>query len=88
MEAARRAGQRAIVREAHICFLKQTIIPGDGNKHDPERENWPYRVMLPIQSISGSRLLPSPGIWGGAEVLFRLADLVSHADALLGAVYI
>ena len=39
-------------------------LPGDGNKRDPERENWPCRVMLPIlpiQSISGSRLLPSPG---------------------------
>ena len=39
-------------------------VPGDGNKRDPERENWPCRVMLPIlpiQSISGSRLLPSPG---------------------------
>ena len=36
-------------------------IPGDYNKHDPERENWPCRVVLPIlpiQSISGSRLLP------------------------------
>ena len=39
-------------------------VPGDGNKRDPERENWPCRVMLPIlpiQSISGSRLLSSPG---------------------------
>ena len=35
-----------------------SILPGDGNKRDPERENWPGRVMLPIQSISGSRLLP------------------------------
>ena len=38
---------------------------GDGIKRDPERENWPCRVMLPIlpiQSISGSRLLSSPGI--------------------------
>ena len=34
-------------------------VPGDGNKREPERENWPCRVMLPIlpiQSISGSRL--------------------------------
>ena len=23
-------------------------LPGDGNKRDPERENWPCRVMLPI----------------------------------------
>ena len=41
------------------------LVPGAGNKCDPERENWPCRVMLPIlpiQSISGSRLLPSPGI--------------------------
>ena len=40
-------------------------VPGDYNKRDPERENWPRRVMLPIlpiQSISGSRLLQSPGI--------------------------
>ena len=37
-------------------------IPGDGNKRDPERENWQCRVILPIQSISGSHLLPSPGI--------------------------
>ena len=35
-------------------------VPGDGNKRDPERESWLCRVMLPIlpiQSISGSRLL-------------------------------
>ena len=35
-------------------------VPGDYNKRDPERENWPCRVMLPIlpiPSISGSRLL-------------------------------
>ena len=39
-------------------------LPGDGNKRDPERDNWPCRVILPIlpiQSISGSHLLPSPG---------------------------
>ena len=44
-------------------FLKDDV-PGDDNKRDPERENWPCRVMLPIlpiQSISGSRLLLSPG---------------------------
>ena len=43
-----------------------STVPGDGNKRDPERENWPCRVMLPIlpiQSISNSRLLPSPGTW-------------------------
>ena len=43
----------------------QDAVPGDYNKRDPERENWPCRVMLPIlpiQSISGSRLLSSPGI--------------------------
>ena len=43
---------------------RQQRVPGDGNKRDPERENWPCRVMLPIlpiQSISGSRLLSSRG---------------------------
>ena len=30
------------------------LVPGDGN-------NLPCRLILPIQSISGSRLLPSPG---------------------------
>ena len=41
-----------------------TTVPGDGNKRDPERESWPCSLMLPIlpiQSISGSRLLSSPG---------------------------
>ena len=40
--------------------LSSRSIPGDYNKRDPEREDWPCRVMLPIlpiQSISGSRLL-------------------------------
>ena len=47
-----------------VAFSFDVTIPGDVNKRDPERENWPCRVMLPIlpiQSISGSRLLPSPG---------------------------
>ena len=51
-------------RQAKSVAASSTAVPGDGNKHDPERENWPCRVMLPIlpiQSISGSRLLPSPG---------------------------
>ena len=42
-----------------ICY-----IPGDDDKRDLERENWPFRVMLPIlpiQSISGSHLSSSPG---------------------------
>ena len=37
-------------------------VSGDGNKRDPERESWPCSLMLPIQSISGSRLLLSSGI--------------------------
>ena len=40
--------------------LCRGIVPGDYNKHDTERENWPCRVMLPIlpiQSISSSGLL-------------------------------
>ena len=45
----------------YMRTMKVGYVPGDGNKRDPERENWPCRVMLPIQSISGSRLLPSPG---------------------------
>ena len=48
------------------CFFFP-FVPDDGNKRDPERENWPCRVMLPIlpiQSISGSRLLSSPGTSG------------------------
>ena len=51
--------------EQDPLFFKFSYLPGDGNKCDPERENWPCRVMLPIlpiQSISGSRLLSSPGI--------------------------
>ena len=49
-----------------LSALHMKILPGDGNKRDPERENWPCIVMLPIlpiQSISGSRLLSSPGTW-------------------------
>ena len=45
-------------------FLDNELL-GDGNKRDPERESWPCSEMLPIlpiQSISGSRLFPSPGI--------------------------
>ena len=52
---------RDIARIRNEVQLKLTIyVPGDYNKRDPERENWPCRVMLPIlpiQSISGSRLL-------------------------------
>ena len=46
-------------------------IPGDDNKCDLERESWPCGVMLPIlpiQSISGSRLLSSPGTWPWVRV--------------------
>ena len=60
----------------HQCTIQESVaaalkkmpfkngVPGDDNKRDPERESWPCSVMLPIlpnQSISGSRLLPSPG---------------------------
>ena len=41
-------------------LVRTSNLPGDDDKRDPERENWPCRVMLPIlpiQSISGSRLL-------------------------------
>ena len=47
---------KRIIRHVHSHYL----LPGDYNKRDPERESWPCRVMLPIlpiQSISGSRLL-------------------------------
>ena len=39
-------------------------VPGGDDKHDPERESWPCSLMqpiLPIQSISGSRLSSPPG---------------------------
>ena len=45
-------------------LLLRRVVPGDDDKRDPERESWPCSLMLPIlpiQSISGSRLLPSPG---------------------------
>ena len=47
-----------------LHLVRTSVVPGDDDKRDPERESWPCRVMLPIlpiQSISGSRLLPSPG---------------------------
>ena len=49
---------------ADIKIGRQIHIPGDDNKRDPERESWPCSLMLPIlpiQSISGARLLSSPG---------------------------
>ena len=51
--------------------LAMKQVPGDDDKRDPERESWPRRVMLPIlpiQSISGSRL-PSPP--GTPETVYR-----------------
>ena len=55
-----RSGRQLSSGGSQLRFLLPLIIPGDYNKRDPERENWPCRVMLPIlpiQSISGSRLL-------------------------------
>ena len=60
-------------------LLSGTIIsvPGDDDKRDPEREGWPCSLMLPIlpiQSISGSRLLSSPGTFqsGHYQEIWRL----------------
>ena len=59
---------RLMVVTPSPAALNAQVIPGDDNKLDPERESWPCSIMLPIlpiQSISGSRLLSSPGriIW-------------------------
>ena len=53
-------GFAPLTARGHAAYRKENYVPGDYNKRDPERENWPCRVMLPIlpiQSISGSRLL-------------------------------
>ena len=50
----------------YIYVYIHVYVLGDSNKRDPDRENWPCRVILPIlpiQSISGSRSLPSPGTY-------------------------
>ena len=45
-------------------------LPGGDDKRDPERESWPCSLMqpiLPIQSISGSRLSSPPGMQGWSQ---------------------